>query len=251
MASTVDPCLAIIPARAGSKGLPGKNIRPLAGEPLLVHALRCAERVARITRTVVSTDGEEIAAVARAGGGEVPFLRPASLAQDDTPTIPVLVHALHETEKLDGRHYNSVLLLEPTSPGRLPEDLRRALDLLDADATADGAVGCSQPSFNPFYVGVVERNGYLARAFESVGDQTRRQDVPAFWRINGSVFLWRREFLERAPAAWFSAGRYLAVEIPEERAFSIDNQLEFELAELMLRSGLLRLPWLDQGSGSR
>jgi CMP-N,N'-diacetyllegionaminic acid synthase len=244
--ASIDPCLAIIPARGGSKGLPGKNIRSLAGLPLLAHSLRCAERTPGIARTIVSTDSEEIAAVARAAGGDVPFLRPAALAADDTPTMPVLVHALDEIERAEGRRFGSVLLLEPTSPGRLPEDIDRARTLLAADGGANGVIACSQPSFNPFYVGVVERQGYLAPAFDRGGAQTRRQDVPPFYRINGALYLWRRDFVRSMPAAWLAAGRHLMLEIPEARAFSIDDQLEFDMAELMLRHGLVRLPWIDE-----
>lgn len=248
MSASVDPCLAVIPARGGSKGLPGKNIRPLAGVPLIVHSLECAARAPRIARTIVSTDSEEIAAIARAAGGDVPFLRPAPLAADDTPTMPVLVHALDEIERAEGRRFASVLLLEPTSPGRLPEDIQRAFALLDGDAASDGVVACSRPSFNPFYVGVVEREGHIVPAFEGVA-HTRRQDVPDFFRVNGALYLWRTEFLRRAPAAWLPGGRHRLLEIPEVRSFSIDDALEFEMAELMLRHGLVRLPWLGDQPG--
>lgn len=244
--TSVGSCLAIIPARGGSKGLPGKNILPLAGLPLLVHSLRCAQIATRITRTIVSTDSEEIAAVARAAGGDVPFLRPSELATDHTPTMPVLVHAL-ETLERSGERYDSVLLLEPTSPGRLPDDIDRALELLGSDAEADGVVACSRPSFNPFYVGVVARERYITPAFPSGGAHTRRQDAPDFLRINGALFLWRSEFLRRTPSEWVTAGRHLPLEIPETRAFSIDDADELRLAELMLGSGLVRLPWLAQG----
>lgn len=235
-------CLAIIPARGGSKGLPRKNILPLAGVPLLVHSLRCAERAPFITRTIVSTDSDEIAAIARAAGGDVPFLRPAELASDHTPTMPVLVHALDQL----GESYDSVLLLEPTSPGRLPEDIARAGELLAADAGADGVIACSRPAFNPFYVGVVAPAQYLKPAFE-LGEHTRRQDVPPFLRINGALFLWRSEFVRRTPPAWLHAGKHLPLEIPETRAFSIDDADELALAELMIGAGLVRLPWLAQG----
>jgi N-acylneuraminate cytidylyltransferase len=244
--SAIDPCLAIVPARGGSKGLPGKNIRPLVGLPLIVHSLRCAERAPGIARTIVSTDSDEIAAVARAAGGDVPFMRPAELAADKTPTMPVLAHALETIERAEGRRYGSVLLLEPTSPGRLPEDIARARELLAADAGAVGVIACSQPPFNPFYVGVVERDGYIVPAFDRIGAQTRRQDVPPFLRINGALYLWRSDFVRSNPPAWLPAGRHVALEIPEVRAFSIDDLLEFELAELMLKSGLVKLPWLDE-----
>src|SRR3954451_10687616 len=104
--------LAVVPARGGSKGLPGKNIRPLAGLPLLEHSVKLAQLCPEIDRTIVSTDSEEIAEIARAVGAEVPFLRPAKLARDETPMLPVLRHALGE---LDGA-WDLVLLLDPTSP---------------------------------------------------------------------------------------------------------------------------------------
>jgi N-acylneuraminate cytidylyltransferase len=244
VAASIDPCLAVIPARGGSKGLPGKNIRDLAGLPLIVHSLRCAERVPRLARTIVSTDSEEIADVVRAAGGDVPFMRPPELATDVTPTIPVLVHALDAIERAEGRTFETLLLLEPTSPGRIPDDIGRALAILDADPDADGVIACSQPAFNPFYVGVVERDGYLTPAFEGHA-RARRQDVQPFHRINGAVFLWRTSFIRRAPAEWVTAGRHRMLEIPEERAFSIDDAQELALADLMLRNGLVELPWLS------
>ena len=108
----IAPVLAVIPARGGSKGLPGKNLRPIAGLPLIGHALRCAQSVPQLARTIVSTDSEEIAAAARALGGDVPFLRPAELARDDSPTMAVLQHALRFVEAQEGRRYGALLLLE-------------------------------------------------------------------------------------------------------------------------------------------
>jgi N-acylneuraminate cytidylyltransferase len=239
----VSPCLAIVPARGGSKGLPGKNIRPLAGVPLLVHSLRCAGLATGITRTIVSTDSSEIAAVARAHGGDVPFQRPAELARDDTPMMPVLAHALTEIERQEGRRYETVVLLDPTSPGRLPADIDGALRLLETDPAADGAVACSEPHFNPLWVGVFERDGYMRPAFDHTEGYGRRQDVPRFLRINGSCYVWRSDFVRQAPANW-RLGKTRVWEIPEERAFSIDNQFEFDLLELLLQNRKLTFPWL-------
>lgn len=245
MSAPVAPCLAIVPARGGSKGLPGKNIRPLVGLPLLVHSLRCAALARGITRTIVSTDSPEIAAVARAHGGDVPFLRPPELARDDTPMMPVLAHALAEVERLEGRRYETVVLLDPTSPGRLPADIDGSLEMLAADPTADGAVACSEPHFNPLWVGVFEREGYLHPAFDHAATYARRQDVPRFLRINGSCYVWRSDFIRNAPANWRN-GKNRLWEIPEARAFSIDNQFEFDLLELLLQAGKLSLPWLNR-----
>lgn len=241
--AVIDPCLAIVPARGGSKGLPGKNIRVLAGLPLLVHSLRCAALAPGIARTIVSTDSESIAEVARAHGGDVPFLRPAELARDDTPMMPVLKHALAEVERQEGRRYASVLLLDPTSPGRFPDDIARARELLAADPSADGVIACSRPTFNPFWVGMVQGgDGALAPAFPDAQRYQRRQDVPAFFRINGSLYLWRSAFVEREASA--ASGRQLLLETPEARAFSIDDAYEFELASILLERGLIEFPWL-------
>jgi N-acylneuraminate cytidylyltransferase len=245
--SALDPCLAVIPARGGSKGLPGKNIRPLAGLPLLVHSLRCAAMAPRIAKVIVSTDSETIAAAARQHGGDVPFLRPAELAKDDTPMMPVLQHALSEVERIEQKRFGSVLLLDPTSPGRLPEDISKAFEILDADADADGVIACSQPRFNPFWVGVVEKSGYMSPAFEPKQEFSRRQDVPRFLRINGALYLWRRDHIVRGADAWWR-GRHRALEIPEMRAFSIDDQEEFEMAAMLIERNLVSLPWMGKKS---
>lgn len=245
MSRDIDRCLAVVPARGDSKGLPGKNIRKLAGLPLLVHSLRCAAMVPRITRTIVSTDSPAIADVAREHGADVPFVRPAELARDDSPMLPVLTHALAEIERAEGRRYGSVLLLDPTSPGRLPEDVERALDLLAEDDVAVGVIGCSQPTFNPFWVGVVVREGYLAAAFEQAGSWHRRQDAPPFLRINGALYLWRSDLIRRSPAQWLDEP-HRALVVPEQRAFSIDDEWEFELAQLLVEHRLVNLPWLAE-----
>lgn len=235
--------LALIPARGGSKGLPGKNVRPLAGLPLLEHSLRLARLCPEIARTVVSTDSEEIAAVARAAGGDVPFLRPAELARDETPMLPVLRHALEQLS--DG--YETLLLLDPTSPGRLPEDVARAHELLEASPAADGVVSVSEPPFNPIWHAVVERDGYLEPLLSEGRAYGRRQDVPRVLRINAALYLFRTSFLRREHETWLN-GRHRLLEIPELRAFHIDTEEDFRLCELVLESGLVRLPWLSAGS---
>ena len=241
---SVHPVLGIIPARGGSKGLPRKNIRPLGGLPLLAHTLRCAEMSPIVDRVIVSTDDAEVAAVARAHGGDVPFVRPDELSRDDTPMMPVLQHALRAVEAQDGRRYASVLLLDPTSPARLPDDIARAVDMLAAaPADIDGIVACSRPSFNPFWVGVTAKNGWLERATDVGQTYARRQDVPTFYRVNGALYLWRRDFVLGADASWLTAGKHLLLEIPEARAFSLDDEREFRLLELQLEHGLLNFPW--------
>lgn len=236
--------LAVIPARGGSKGLPGKNIRPLMGLPLIAHSIRLAKMCPEITRCLVSTDSDEIAAVARAHGGEVPFMRPDELARQDTPMWPVLKHALRETESLEDRSYDFLLLLDPTSPTRLPGDVGEAARRLIA-SDADGIVSVSRPEFNPAWHTVIEKNGLMADWMPEAAEISRRQDAPAIYRINGLLYLWRTQFLRRAEA-WRGVGRHLTLIVPENRAVSIDDLEQFNRAEALARAGLLPMPWLKE-----
>jgi CMP-N,N'-diacetyllegionaminic acid synthase len=235
--------LAVVPARGGSKGLPGKNIRPLAGVPLLVHSLRAAALTPGVSRCVVSTDSEEIAEIARSHGGDVPWLRPAELAEDTTPTGPVLAHALAAAEAEDGHSYDAVLLLEPTSPCRSPERMVAAIEQLLSDDSLDGVVSVSEPTFNPVAVGVRRQpDGTLGRYAPEAAGTTRRQEAPPFLRLNGNFYVWRSDFVRRMKGAWLEEGAHRGFEIPEREAFSIDDQYEFELIEALVRADFIQLP---------
>jgi CMP-N,N'-diacetyllegionaminic acid synthase len=237
--------LAVIPARGGSKGLPGKNIRPLAGLPLIAHTILMARACPQIDRCIVSTDSAEIASVARRYGADVPFMRPAELAQDDTAIWPVLRHALYAVEESENRCYDYLLLLDPTSPARLPEDIDCALRQLEAVPEATGIIGVSQPSFNPMWVCVTEKDGWMVDLVPEAAAYVRRQDVPTVYRINAVLYLWRADFARRQASSWRINARNLIYEVPEHRAIHIDYKDEFDRAELLLRNGLLRFPWLD------
>jgi CMP-N,N'-diacetyllegionaminic acid synthase len=234
--------VAIIPARAGSKGLPGKNLRLLGGMPLVGHAIELAKRSHSVSRVVVSTDSSEIADVSRAFGAEVPFLRPQELAQDDTDMWSVVRHALEEIDPDRGR-YEAVLLLQPTSPIRLPEDAERAVELLYGRADADGVIGVSEPSENPIWSAMVEREGILEPLLPGAGRYVRRQDVPRVVNVNGLLYLWRAQHV-RAHDRQPDDGRYLGLDVSSHRAIDIDTEADLEAAELLLREGIVRLPWL-------
>lgn len=235
--------LAVIPARGGSKGLPGKNIRPLAGLPLIVHSIKLARLCPQIERIIVSTDDKNIAAVAKQFGAEVPFMRPADLARDDTPMWPVLRHALETVECGERFQYDFLLLLDPTSPGRLPEDIAGALKKLLAKPEAAGIIGVSQPEFNPIWHCVIERNGWMESLIDAAGKYSRRQDAPSVYKINASLYIWKADFMRREAKGWRHAP-HLIYEIPEARAVHIDDLHGFEMAELMIHHGLIKLPWL-------
>ena len=246
--SGVRPVLAVIPARGGSKGVPRKNLRPLAGLPLIVHSIRCAQLAPQIDRAIVSTDDAEIASIARGAGADVPFMRPAELADDHARMLPVLQHALAAIEAQEGRSYGSVLLLDPTSPSRSPEDIADAVRMLEQDGDADGVISVSQPSFNPIWLGVVEKGGYMHDLIDSAATFGRRQDLPTVYRINGALYLWRADFL-RSTADW-RTGRMRMLEIPESRALHIDEPADLRHAEDMIARGDVELPWLRRGPAS-
>lgn len=239
--------LAVVPARGGSKGLPRKNIRPLAGLPLIGHSIRAAAMVPAVTRCIVTTDSAEIAAVARAHGGDVPFLRPVDLAADDTPMAPVLRHALAQVEQEEGLAYDMVVLLDPTSPAREPADVEAAVHLLEEHPEWDGVVSVSEPAFNPVWVGVraTGADGRMERYFPEGEGVTRRQEVERYLRVNGNFYVWRAEFVRRLEHSWMDEGVHGMFEIPDVRAFAIDYVEEFTLLEALFAQNLVALPWLS------
>jgi CMP-N,N'-diacetyllegionaminic acid synthase len=237
--------IAIIPARGGSKGLPEKNVRLLGGLPLIAHSVRFAQLCPEIERCIVSTDSEEIAKVARDADGEVPFLRPAELAEDSTPMLPVLQHAIRQMELREDKRYGLVILLQATSPFRLPEDVSRALQIMDQDSEAVGVVAVSTPSFNPRVVCVEERNGYLEWAFAR-RVYTRRQEAEPVYRINGMLYVWRRDHLMRSSADQLYDAPHRVLMIPEERALDIDTLHDFQVCEALVQAGMLQLPWCEE-----
>ena len=238
--------LAVIPARRGSRGLPGKNIRPFSGLPLVAHSILFAKMCPEITRCIVSTDSSEIGELARRFGADVPFLRPAELAQDGSSLWPVLKHALAEVEREEGATYDALLLLDPTSPAREPADVTGALGRLQATPEAQGVIGVSQPDFTPVSHCVIERGGWMAPLVEGGDRYERRQEEPSVYRINGSLYLWRASFVRRHQGSWRAERRYVIYEIPEARAMSIDTLEQFERAELLVKHGRIVLPWLSE-----
>ena len=241
---SLHPVLAVIPARGSSKGLPGKNTVDFAGLPLIAHSVRMAAMCPQIDRCIVSTDDLEIADIARRHGGEVPFSRPAELAQDDTPMWPVLQHALREMERQAGAQFGSLLLLQPTCPCRLPQDVSEALTILDSDAKAVGVVAASEPAFNPRWVCVEEIAGYMKQLCLESDTYARRQEVPPAYRINGLLYLWKRDHVlnQHSPGYYDLPHRLLIV--PEDRAVDIDNASDLRLANLLVRERVITLPWL-------
>ena len=224
--------LALIPARGGSKGLPGKNLRPLAGQSLIAYAARVARESAVVDRAVLTTDAEEIAAEGRRAGLEVPFMRPVHLAQDDTPMKPVIEHAL-ATLAQDGFVPDLVLLLQPTSPLRTPEHLRTAVRML-RESRADSVVSVVElpRHLSPDYVMRIE-NGGLQPFLPEGARVTRRQDArPAYVRDGTIYAFWTQTLI--AQGSIYGA-RSLPLIVNAAESITIDSPSDWDAAERLLR----------------
>jgi CMP-N,N'-diacetyllegionaminic acid synthase len=207
--------LALIPARGGSKGLPGKNILRVAGRPLLAWSVDAAREARSVDRVVLSSDDGDIIAAARACGCEVPFVRPAALATDTATTIDVVTHAL---EALPG--YDVIVLLQPTSPLRTAADIDAACELL-ASSGAPACVSVSPVDQSPYLMYRIGDNQDLVPVVEASPAATRRQDLPAVYALNGAVYVADVTWLRRART--FVTRETVAYVMPSERSIDIDT----------------------------
>ncbi len=229
--------LGIIPARAGSKGLPGKHLRLLAGRALVEWTFEEA-RASRLSRTIVSTDDEAVAATARVAGIEVPFMRPPALAADDTPMLEVLVHAVEALESVGDPHFDAIVLLQPTSPLRRASHIDEALATLEQ--TGADAVVTVVPvphRYNP--VSVMRLDGERLVPWTAGATATRRQDKPPVFARNGpAVLAVRRDVLVGQRSLYGNDCRPLVM--TEEESIDIDTAWDFALAECLLQQRVAR-----------
>lgn len=219
--------LALVPARSGSKGLPGKNIRPLGGKPLLVWPIEAALASRYVDRVIVSTDSEHYADLARAAGAVVPFLRPAALASDIAPSIDFILHAV-DSLSAAGEQYDYLLLLEPTSPLTEASDIDQALEALVAQAAlADAIVGVSAlVSTHPAFAVRVGDDGRIAPfAAPSFGQLPRRQETEPLYSLDGSLYASTISALRRERG--FCHARTLPYITPRHKSFEVDDLLDF------------------------
>ncbi|HXD74822.1 MAG TPA: acylneuraminate cytidylyltransferase family protein [Vicinamibacterales bacterium] len=235
--------LGVVTARGGSKGLPGKNLKPLAGKPLIAHTIDAAAGARAFDRVILSTDDEAIAAAGRAGGCDVPFLRPAELARDETPHLPVLQHAVAWLRDRERYVPDAVMILQPTSPLRRAEDIRASIALLETSG-ADSVVSVSEvpAHYNPMRTLTVDANG-IASLFVGGGPVrrriNRRQDMPPAWTMNGAIYLFRTAVLDGAEPSLYGS-RTAAYVMPAEFGISIDSLDDWTDAERFFGTRSLR-----------
>jgi N-acylneuraminate cytidylyltransferase len=229
--------LGVITARGGSKGIPGKNLRPLRGRPLIAYTIDAARRSGVFDRLILSTDDDAIAGAARGLGCEVPFMRPADLARDETPHLPVMRHAVAWLDEHDAYRPDLVMILQPTSPMRQPRHIREAVALIESTG-ADSVVSVTAvPAHNhPMRMLRVDASG-AATLFVS-GEPVRRrvnrrQDLPDAWVMNGAVYLFRRSVLFDAEPSLYG-NRTAAYAMPSVYSISIDDLDDWTEAERTL-----------------
>ena len=224
--------VAFIFARGGSKGLPGKNIRPLNGKPLIVWSIEHAHAVKRVNRVIVSTDSDEIAELATQYGAEVPFMRPVELAGDNSPEWLAWQHALNYLKESTGALPEIMVSVPTTAPLRLPIDIENCLDEYekgDADMVITVADAYRSPYFNMVKTNADGSVGLVNPPQSSIA---RRQDAPVVYDMATVCYVANPEFVMSHKSTF--EGRVKAVHVPTERAIDIDTLLDFQIAESLL-----------------
>jgi CMP-N,N'-diacetyllegionaminic acid synthase len=226
--------LALIPARGGSKGLPGKNLRLLAGKPLLVWSIEQGLATPEIARVVVSTDDSKVAAVARDSGADVPFLRPAEISGDAAPTSATVIHAL-DFLAARGVEFDAVLLLEPTSPLRASGDLSGAIRVLSENwDRADSVVSVGAiHTESPFVSKTISPEGFVVPLLPPSG-VTRRQDLPTAYFPYGVAYLTKVSAFRTVPTFYQKATLPFLIE--RWQNFEIDDATDFVCVEAVMRA---------------
>ncbi|MDE7153095.1 MAG: acylneuraminate cytidylyltransferase family protein [Muribaculaceae bacterium] len=224
--------LYIIPARGGSKGIPGKNIKPLDGKPLICYSIDVARALAPDSHIILSTDDEKIADVARAYGLPVSYRRPAELATDTAGSREVILDAMDWADR-HGIEYERVVLLQPTSPMRTVEDVAECERCYSPEI--DMVVSVTPARCNPYY-NCFETDPHTGLLHISKGDGmlTRRQDAPQAWEYNGAVYVINPESLRKMPMGLFP--RRVPVVMPPERSLDLDTPVDWAVMEMMMKS---------------
>lgn len=222
--------LAVITARGGSKGLPGKNIKDLNGKPLIAWSIEECKKSKYITDLIVSTDDAEIAEVAKTWGGEVPFLRPAELAEDSTPHLPVMQHATDFMEQQKGTQYDYVVIIQPTSPFRKAEYIDNLIDvIIEEGATSGVTVFEIEGKWHPIKMKRMKGNFIEDYCVPEAKSGVRRQEYERVYKRSSDVFITDREFLMEKDEIY--TDKMVGYIVSSERAIDIDTIEDWKRAE--------------------
>jgi CMP-N-acetylneuraminic acid synthetase len=223
--------LGVVPARGGSKGVPNKNIKALNGKPLIAYTIEAGLRSVLMTDMIVSTDSEMIKLVAESFGGRVPFLRPPGLSHDRSLAIPTIQHAVSTYEKIVGFTYDYIIMLQPTAPLRLAEDIDKSLEqLISSDADSIISV-VDVGNYHPFKMKTIE-DGFLKDYLNTGFENPPRQELPPVYIVNGAIYATKRDILMNENS--FKGGSCIPYIMSPERSANIDTITDFIVAEYHL-----------------
>ncbi len=224
--------LGLVPARGGSKGIPHKNLRLLAGKPLLAYTAKAALGAKRLDRVLLSTDDPEIVELGQQCGLWSPFLRPANLARDDTPMFPVVLHALDWLQD-QGEQYDAVCLLQPTSPLRRSSDIDGCIDLCEqSGADCVLSVLPVPDRHNPHWVYFLDEGGFMQLALGDGEPVPRRQELPQAYHREGSVYVCRVEVMRRRGSLY--GHQILPYMLTPAQSINLDEEADWQRAERLL-----------------
>ena len=224
--------LAVITARGGSKGIPGKNTKPLNGKPLILYTVEAARMVFQDQYIYVSTESQEIKNTVESSGLEVPFLRPTELATDTSSSEDVLKHAIKEAVK-KGLLFDAVVLLQPTSPFRNEEHIQSAITEFEKDPESL-LLSVTEARENPYYTLMEEdKEGFLQKSKQS--NFTRRQDCPSVWNINGAIYIFPKNEFMKGGFDTLSKRKFVMNALA---SIDIDTYSDWTIAESLLKAGI-------------
>lgn len=224
--STRPAVLAVIAARGGSKGLPGKNVREVGGKPMIAWTIEAALQAACLDRAILSSDDEGIIEVARRYGCDVPYVRPAELAQDDTSGMVPVLHAIRTLPEA----YDYIMLLQPTSPLRTAADIEACVALC-FETQAQACVSVTPVKHHPWWT--FELSGHrLVPLIEAPEKSTRRQELPKAYGLNGAIYMARTPWLEAHQT--FVSSETVGYVMPAERSVDVDTEFDLAIASMLL-----------------
>jgi CMP-N-acetylneuraminic acid synthetase len=226
--------VCVIPARGGSKGLPGKNIKELNGKALIAYSIEQARCSKYIDRVIVSTEDRKIADVSIKAGADVPFMRPEELAGDNVATIDVLLHAVEWLEEVDGYDFDILVLLHANTPLRAVSDIETCIELLVAEHP-DNVFSVTECHRNPYF-NMVEVSGNGDVSLVKEGDYRSRQAAPLVYDLNSSIYVWWKEVLKKKKKVIMEKSRVFVM--PKERSIDIDDYFDFRVAEMVMTDSM-------------
>ena len=223
--------LAIIPARGGSKGLPGKNIKLLGGSPLICHSIKTALASKLIDKVIVSTDDNEIASIAKNCGAEVPFMRPINLAGDSSMAIDSYLHAVDYISRENSNPIKSFVVLLPTAPLRTSQDIDKAIKIFNTK-NANSVISVVEALIPLSWYKRITKEGVIENYSSEFIEIKNRQELKKNYVPNGAIYIFRTEVL-RSTRQYYTKKTYPYI-MPRERSVDIDDSLDFEWAEYLL-----------------